>query len=56
MEDPRKRYPVTPFMDVYKEKVQYDGSLDNQRLIILVRGILQNKEIIGYTSGIQQYQ
>ena len=47
MEDPSKRYPVTPCMDVYKSKIKYYGSLDKLKLIIVVWGDLQNKEIIG---------
>ena len=34
-------------MDVYQGKIQSDGSLDKIKLIIVVRGDLQNKEIIG---------
>ena len=37
VEDPNKGKPVTPCMDVYKAKVQYDGSLDKLKLILLVR-------------------
>ena len=36
-------------MDVYKAKVQSDGSLDKLKLRIVVRGDLQNKEIFGDT-------
>ena len=36
-------------MDVYKAKIQSDGSLDNLKLRILVRGYLQNKELVGDT-------
>ena len=36
-------------MDVYKEKIQSDGSLDNLKLRIVVRGDLQNKEMVGDT-------
>ena len=46
---PEKGDPVTPCMDVYKSKVQYDGSLDNLTLRVVVRGDLQNKELVGYT-------
>ena len=35
--------PVTPCMDVYKAKIQSDGSIDKLKLIIVVRGDLQNK-------------
>ena len=34
-------------MDVYKKNVQLDVSLDRLELIILVRGNLHNKELIG---------
>ena len=36
-------------MDVYKAKIQSYGSLDKLKLIIVVRGDLKNKEIIGDT-------
>ena len=36
-------------MDVYKEKIQSDGSLDKLKLIIVVRGNFQNKEMVGDT-------
>ena len=39
--------PVTPCMDVYKAKIKSDGSLDKLKLRIVVRGDLQNKEMIG---------
>ena len=41
--------PVTSCMDVYKAKVQPDGSLDKLKLRIVVRGDLQNKEFVGDT-------
>ena len=41
--------PVTPCMDVYKAKVQSDGSIDKLKLIIVVRGDLQNTEMVGDT-------
>ena len=34
-------------MDVYKAKIQSDGSLDKLNLRIVVRGDLQNKELVG---------
>ena len=49
IEDPKEGEPVTPCMDFYKSKVQSYGSLDKLKLIILVRGDLQNKEIFGDT-------
>ena len=36
-------------MDFYKGKIQSDGSLDKLKLRIVVRGDLQNKEMIGDT-------
>ena len=36
-------------MDVYKAKIQSDRSLDKFKLWILVRGDLQNKELVGDT-------
>ena len=36
-------------MDVYKAKIQSDGSLDKLKLRIVVRGYLQNKELVGDT-------
>ena len=47
MDEPEKLYLVTPYMDVYKEKIQSDVSLDKLKLRILVRGDLKNKEMIG---------
>ena len=34
-------------MDIYKAKIQYDGSLDKLKLRIVVRGDLHNKELVG---------
>ena len=47
--EPEKGYPVNPCMDVHKENIQYDGSLDKLKLIIVVKGDLQNKYLIGDT-------
>ena len=49
MEDPDKGYPVTPCMYVYKTKIESNGSPDELNLRIVVRGDLQNKEVIGDT-------
>ena len=49
VEDPEKYETVPPFMDVYKSKIQSDGSLDKLKLRIVVRGDLQNKELVGDT-------
>ena len=40
---------MTPCMDVYKAKIQYDVIIDKLKLIIMVRGDQQNKELVGYT-------
>ena len=49
IEDPNYGEPVTPCMDVYKAKIQSDGSLDKLKLRIVVRGDLKNKEMVGDT-------
>ena len=49
VQDPDKGEPVNPCMDVYKYKIQSDGIIDNLKLIIVVRGDLQNKKLVGYT-------
>ena len=49
IEDQNEGEPVTPCMDVYKAKIQSDGSLDKLNLIIVIRGDLQNKEMVGDT-------
>ena len=49
MDDPDKGETVVPCVDVYKARIQYDGSLDKLKLRTVVRGDLQNKEIIGDT-------
>ena len=49
IEDPKDGEPVTPCMDVYKANIQSDGSLDKLKLRIVVRGGLQNKDMIGDT-------
>ena len=36
-------------MDLYKAKIQSDGSLDKLKFRILVRGDLHNKDLIGDT-------
>ena len=40
---------MTPCMDVYKDKTQYDGSLNKLKLRIVVRGYMQNKDLVGNT-------
>ena len=49
IEDQNEGEPVTTCMDVYKAKIQSDGSLDELKLRIVVRGDFQNKEMVGYT-------
>ena len=41
-QEPEKGEPVTPFMDVYKTKIQSDGIIDKLKLKIVVRGDLHN--------------
>ena len=48
-EDQNKGKHVTPCIDVYKAKIQSDGSLDKLKLRIVNRGDLQNKEMLGDT-------
>ena len=36
MDDPDKGDPATPFMDVYRAKIQSDGSLEKLKLRVLV--------------------
>ena len=38
VDEPEKGDPVTPCIDVYKENIQYDGSLDELKFRIVVRG------------------
>ena len=49
IEDQKEGEPVTQCMYVYKAKIQSDGSIDKLRLIIVVRGDLKNKEMVGDT-------
>ena len=49
IEDQNEGEPVTPCMDVYKANIQSDGILDKLKLIIVVRGNMQNKEMVGDT-------
>ena len=49
VQDPEKGEPVNLCMDVYKAKNQSDGSLDKLKLIIVVRGDLHKKELVGDT-------
>ena len=38
VQDPEKGEPVTPCMDIYKGKIQSDGSLEKLKFRIVVRG------------------
>ena len=40
VQEPEKGESVTPCMDVYKTKIQSDGSLDKLKLIFVIRGDL----------------
>ena len=35
-------------MDVHKAKIKSDGSIDRLQLIIVVRGDIQNKKLVGH--------
>ena len=37
VQDPEKVEPVTPCMDIYKAKIQSDGSIDKLKLRVVVR-------------------
>ena len=49
MDGPEKGDYVTPYIDIYKINIQYDGSLDKLKLITIIRGYFNNKEMIGDT-------
>ena len=40
---------MTPFVDIYNVNIQYYGSIEKLKLIIVVRGDLQDTEMIGDT-------
>ena len=46
VKDSVKDEPVTPCIDVKKDKIQSGGSLDKLNLRIAVRKYLQNKELV----------
>ena len=46
VEDQNDGESVTLCMDMYKDKIQSDGSLEKVKMIIVVRGDFQNKEIV----------
>ena len=46
IEDQNEGEPVNPCMDVYQGGIQSDGSLDKLKFRIVVRGDLQNKEMV----------
>ena len=43
VKEPEKGEPMTPSMYVYETKIQFDGSLDKLKLIIVVRRYMRNK-------------
>ena len=49
MDDPEKVDPVTLLMGVYKASIKSDIIIDKLKLIIIVKGYLHNKEMIGDT-------
>ena len=44
MDEVEKVETVTPYINVYKAKIQSNGRLENLKLIIVVGGDLHNKE------------
>ena len=49
MDNPKKGDPMIPHMDVYKAKIQSDGSINKLKLRIVVRAYFQNIYMIGDT-------
>ena len=49
VEYPNKGEPITKCIDLYKANIESDGSLDKLKLRIVVKGDLQNKELVGDT-------
>ena len=49
VQDSDKGEPMNPRKDVYRSKIQFDGSLYKIKLRIFVREDLQNKELVGDT-------
>ena len=47
VQEPEKGEPVNPCMGIYKAKIQSYGILHKLTLRIVVRGDLQNKELVG---------
>ena len=43
VQDPEKGEPVNPCLDLKKENIKSDGSIDKLKLRIVVRGDLKNK-------------
>ena len=52
MDEPEKVEPKTPCMDVYKATIQSYGILDELKVIIVVRGYLHIKDLIGDTCSL----
>ena len=55
VQDSEKCETVTPCMDVYEAKIQSDRSLEKLKLIIVVRGYIQNKKLVGDTLSSTDY-
>ena len=49
VQEPEKDESVTPCMDVYKAKIQSDGSIDKIKFGIVVREDMKNKKLVGDT-------
>ena len=45
---PREGVSIDTMYECQKEKIKFYGSIEESKLIIVVRGDLQNKEMIGY--------
>ena len=48
VDEAEKGEAMTPYMNVYKAKIQCYGSQDKLKLRILVKGYFQNRDPIGY--------
>ena len=48
-QDPENISPMNQCMDIYKAKIQSNGSLEKLKLRIAVPGNLQNKDLVGDT-------
>ena len=49
VQDTEKGEPMTPCMDVYKSKIQSDGSLEKLKFRVVVGVDMQDKDLVGDT-------